>query len=677
MQFVFPAFLIALAAIAIPIIIHLFYFRRFKKVYFTNTRFLREVKEETSARSKLRNLLVLLMRCLAVIFLVLAFAQPFLKRSSAVTLGEKSVSVFVDNSFSMNALSEDVPLLTLAKDRARSIIQAYGAGDRFQILTNDFEGRHQRLLSQEDALGLLDEINPTPAVRSLNEVLERQQQTLESGTSETMVSYLVSDFQQNITDLQTWTDTTMEISLVPLQSVRQSNISIDTAWFESPVQMLNQNSRLFVRVRNWSDEPAENIRLSFQHEGQSKPVGSFTIPARGAVLDTVNFPILRTGWHEAELTITDYPVLFDDNYLLAFPVAEEISVLEIYGAAPHPALTSLFNGIGYFSLESRSASNLDYSSFSSFQLIILQGIGALSSGLSFELQQYLQNGGNVLLFPDRNADLSSYNAFLQSIAANELQPYAEVIRQGVSLNTDAFVFRDVFENPDDNLKLPQTQGNFPLTRYGSRAEETLITYRDGSTYLGQYSVEQGHFFLCAAPLSAEYNDLVRSGEVFVPLLYRMALSSGKARRAAYVIGRDEVIEVANTLSDAETVFKISGGGKEFIPEQRNLGPKTVLSVHTQIEEAGYYDLFLKEEEPLDRFAFNYDRRESDLSYYTTGDLADLLPTDRMSIVDAALRADFGELIGERNKGVSLWRWAIVLALLFLALEVLLLRFWKV
>jgi len=58
MQFLFPGFLAALITLAIPIIIHLFYFRRFKKVYFTNVRFLKEVREESSARRKLRNLLV-------------------------------------------------------------------------------------------------------------------------------------------------------------------------------------------------------------------------------------------------------------------------------------------------------------------------------------------------------------------------------------------------------------------------------------------------------------------------------------------------------------------------------------------------------------------------------------------------------------------------------------------
>ncbi|RME11570.1 MAG: hypothetical protein D6816_01935, partial [Bacteroidetes bacterium] len=131
MQFLYPTFLIAALAIAIPVIIHLFYFRRFKKVYFTNVKFLKEVKEETSARQKLRNLLVLLMRCLAVLALVFAFAQPFIPQGTEVKQGDNAISIFVDNSFSMQSLSEDVPLVEKAKQRAREIVNAYREEDRF------------------------------------------------------------------------------------------------------------------------------------------------------------------------------------------------------------------------------------------------------------------------------------------------------------------------------------------------------------------------------------------------------------------------------------------------------------------------------------------------------------------------------------------------------------------
>ena len=162
MQFLFPAFLFALAALAIPVIIHLFHFRRFRTVYFTNVRFLREVKEETSNRRKIRDLLVLLARCLAVALLVLAFAQPFLPRNTeGVKKGEQAVSIYIDNSFSMNALSKDLSLLEKAKQKAHEIVQAYANNDKFQVLTSDFEGRHQRLVSKEEAMTFIDEVKIT------------------------------------------------------------------------------------------------------------------------------------------------------------------------------------------------------------------------------------------------------------------------------------------------------------------------------------------------------------------------------------------------------------------------------------------------------------------------------------------------------------------------------------
>ena len=118
MSFVYPWFLWALFAISIPIIIHLFHFRRFKTVYFTNVKFLKEVKEQTSARSKLKHLLVLFARILVVAFLVFAFAMPYIpSKNGAAKIGSKDVSIFFDNSFSMSAESEDVRLLEKAQHK--------------------------------------------------------------------------------------------------------------------------------------------------------------------------------------------------------------------------------------------------------------------------------------------------------------------------------------------------------------------------------------------------------------------------------------------------------------------------------------------------------------------------------------------------------------------------------
>jgi len=110
MEFVNPGFLYGLLAISIPVIIHLFNFRRFKKVYFTNVSFIKELKLQTQKQSRLKHLLILIMRILAIAAIVLAFAQPFIPVSeNIINPHEKNaVSIYIDNSFSMQSESSIV-----------------------------------------------------------------------------------------------------------------------------------------------------------------------------------------------------------------------------------------------------------------------------------------------------------------------------------------------------------------------------------------------------------------------------------------------------------------------------------------------------------------------------------------------------------------------------------------
>lgn len=677
MQFLFPTFLFALAALAIPIIIHLFHFRRFKKIYFTNVQFLKEVKEETSARSKLRNILILIARLLALTFLVLAFAQPFIPQDAEVKTGQKNVSVYVDNSFSMDALSRDVKLFEKAKQRAREIVEAYPEEDRFQVLTNDFEGRQQRLLGKDEALAIIDDIELSPATRMTSAVLTRQERVLIDGNVDNKIAYLISDFQKITTDLEQYQDTVIDINLVPLQAVVERNISIDSVWFESPVQMLDQTNNVIIKVRNLSDETAENIRLALKYEGQSKPVGVLNIPARQSILDTVNITILRDGWHQAVLTLTDYPVQFDDDYYFSFFVSENIKILNINQNLPNPYLDAGIKGIPYFSVDNRQSQNLDYSQFGDYQMIILNDVDVLSSGLAFELKSFIENGGNVLVFPSANADLNTYNAFLNSLPANELQNFENAEKQVSQVNIEEFVFRSVFENQSANLKLPTTKGSFKLNRLNSRKEEILLTYRDGSSYISKYQIGDGHFYFSSAPLDINVNDLVKNGEVFIPMIYKMAISAAKSRKIAYVIGRDEVIEARHKSNTSDLVYKIKKQeGGEFIPEQRIIGAKAYFTVHDQVGDAGFFDWYLNESEKLGVFAFNFDRKESDLSYFTLEELKNKVGNN-MSIIETNENTLLTAKIEQRSQGIILWKICLILALLFLAVEILLLRFWKV
>lgn len=684
MQFLFPWFLGALAVLSVPVIIHLFYFRRFKKVYFTNVRFLKEVKEETANRQKLRNLLVLLMRCLAIAAMVLAFAQPFIPQQTAVKKGEKSVSVFVDNSFSMNALSKEASLLDLARQRAKDIVSAYSVEDRFQILTADFEGRHQRLVGKEDALNLIDEIKMSPASRDLSKVLLRQSQCLATGKAEHKVAFLLTDFQKNATDLAAFKDSTVEVNLIPMRAVQEKNLSIDSAWFESPVQMLNLTSTLFVKVSNRTDEPAEEVRLSLRHDGQTLPVGTLSIAPRTSRTDTVRFTILHPGWHEAKLSITDYPVQFDDDFYLNFYVAERINVLEINDLQPSAAIQKAFAGAKFFSLKTQPSRALDYSKFGENQCLIVHDVTSISSGLSSELARFAQAGGNVLVFPPASADLASYKNFLQNIGGGDLGAPEKADRQVSQVNTDEFVFRDVFLNKPANLRLPSSSQNFKLA---SNRGEPILSYRDGSPFLMKYPAGEGAVYFSAVPLDETSSNLTKSAEIFVPMLFKIAIAGSKSGKIAFTIGKDEVLEANHPIASAgrEIVYKLRGvqekqgaeqGNNEFIPEQRVIGTKALLTPGTQVRDAGWYKLSLRPDSTLAEFAFNYDRKESALDYFTEAELSENLPKN-MKILSAAAEASLAQIVGEQNQGITLWRWCVIFALLFLALEVLFLRLWKV
>ncbi|HQU40703.1 MAG TPA: BatA domain-containing protein, partial [Chitinophagales bacterium] len=168
MSFLAPGMLWGLLLLAVPVIIHLFSFRRFKTVYFPDIRFLKQVREESATRNRLKQWLILTARLLAVFFLVMAFAQPFLPGAEkAVTGSSHAVSVYVDNSFSMEAEHDGLSLLEAARQQARAVVNAYGLDDRFQILSNTPDALSQQWLSKEEALDVIGLIKTGPEVQTI------------------------------------------------------------------------------------------------------------------------------------------------------------------------------------------------------------------------------------------------------------------------------------------------------------------------------------------------------------------------------------------------------------------------------------------------------------------------------------------------------------------------------
>ncbi len=673
MQFIYPELLWALALLAVPIIIHLFYFRRFKKVYFSNVRFLKEIKEETSSRNKLKNFLILLMRLLAVAALIFAFAQPFLSSDDQQKVGAKGVSIYIDNSFSMSAESNEESILQLGKKKAIEISEAYGELDKIQILTSDFEGRHQRFVSQEEARGLIDEINSGPSARNISSVINRAKQAMKTESFDHQIIYVISDFQKSITDVFE-ADSNYTINFIPLQTIKESNVSIDSVYLESGVAMLNQSNTAKVVLHNYSSETAENVRLSMNNGTQEKPVGSFEIPAESTITVDASFSPNRTGWHESTMKITDYPIVFDDQYHFSYYVNEAVNILSLNQGTSNKYLSAAFENIPYFKLNNMSVNQIKYDELASNDLIVLNDLVKVSSGLTNELKQYVEAGGNVLIFPSVNADKNNYNDLLASLRSSQLDEYSTDKKEVKTINTNEFIFDGVYENRQaSNLKLPISKGQYQLNSFQNTVQSTLLSYRDGTPYLLKNKLDKGYVYLSAAPLNRDINDLVNNAEIFVPMVYKMALSNAEGGKVAYTIGVDQVLYSDKTKQSAENNFKFTGAS-EFIPGQFNSGKRTILDVGNQIQQAGFYQLELNDTvEGL--YAYNYDKKESSLNYNSPKDLTELFG-DRANIYDETIEANFTQLISERETGISLWRWFLIAALLFLLLEQLFIRLLK-
>jgi hypothetical protein len=688
MKFVNPHFLYALFALAIPIIIHLFNFRKSKRVFFTNNRFLKEVQHDTRAKNKLKHLLILACRLLALIFLVAAFAQPYWPRENGATrTGDKVVSVYIDNSFSMDAVGKSGTLLDEAKKNAKEIAAAYKPSDRFQLLTNDFEGRHQRLVNREEFLELVDEVQSSPVVRTLSEVTKRQQDAI--NTSEGIqtgnkVAFLISDFQKSISDFSSIkTDTTIRFHPVQTEAQNRNNISVDSVWFPSPVRQLSSTESLRIRLKSHSDVAVENAPLRLYLNGQSIP-GSFSIGPNGTIDTVIHFMVRETGLQNGMIEIIDYPVTFDDKFYFSYGVSKSIPILAVNPALENNSVTgnnydylkSLFGTDSAFAFTETDENKIDYSALGNYSFILLNSLNSISSGLSSELKKFVDNGGSVFVFPGDNLDLQSYKDFLTPLGVNSFEKRDTVTTVVDKLNYTHPLYQGVFEKTSGNIDLPSVYDHYKISSGTRTTQEELMRLRNGDLFAGSFRSGKGTVYLCAVPLNDAWSNLPRHA-LFVPTLYQAALFSQPQQQLFYTIGSNENIDLGDINLVGENVFHLSEPTKNFdiIPAQSVIDGHTILDVHRQITQPGnYFVTFGKDQ--LSGIAFNYNRKESDLSTLEPSQIdtscvaAGLKNFSRIENDKKGLTAALTEI----DYGVRLWKNCIWLTLFFLLMEILIIRF---
>jgi hypothetical protein len=679
-QFLHPYALFGLLAISIPVIIHLFNFRRYKKLYFTNLKFLRNLKNETQKQQKLRHLLVLISRILAITFIVLAFSRPYIPGPGGEQQASvRNIDIYIDNSMSMQSAMNGTSLLEIAKSKAREIIEAYGTSDRFRILTNDFEGKHQRYYNRDEILRLISEVEISSMYRELPKVYDRMALAEYEDEDARRHQYYVSDFQRSsyaggISEA----DSAKLLFYIPLLDESPGNVYIDSCWFSVPYHHIGQQQSVYARITNASSVDLEVIPVRLYVDGVQAAIGSVDIPAGGS--SEISLPINNrtAGWHTAEISIEDHPITWDDNFFLSWTVLESIPVMLVSDQDAAFYFSGILGEDSIFRYDYSGVNSLNYSLFSQNNLIILHHVPQLSSGLIRELQEFVGSGGSLFIVPPENTDLASYNRLLSAVEIGQLTAFDTTALKVTGLDATHAFFRDVFEDIPENLDLPVVNGHFPLISDRTTYREVILDLQNGDPYLLFSNHRKGKAYLLTSPLGDQYGNLARHA-LWVPVMYRMALTSRGEDKAYYTIGKDELVETEMDAIPGEQPYRIRSKGQDysFIPAYNRSGEYVDLMMFGMLSAAGHYE-FGSDEEFIMGFSFNFDRLESQPDVFNAAELRETISAEGIKniyVVDSA--GEQGDMdIVQMSQGISLWKLCIWLALFFILLEILLLRLFR-
>jgi hypothetical protein len=683
MNFLFPAFLTALAGISVPIIIHLFRFRRFKRVYFSDIRFLKELKEETDSRNKLRHLLVLLCRIFTIVFLVLAFAQPFLTQKKIINGNiNQPVSIFVDNSFSMATVGEQGTLLDEAKQKAAEIVSAYPPSTSFQLLTQDFEGKHQRLVNREEFLEMLEEVKPGGNSKALSEIFQRQKDIL-AASGETPASlYYLSDFQTSAFGKLTFgAKNPFNVFLLPLKGNPSANLAIDSLWFAEPVQLPGAQTTIYAQVINYGTAEANEIPVRLIIDGKQKAVTNLSLlPGEKKKIDLA-FTQEKKGLKFGELSLEDNPVTFDNHFYFSYVLEDKIKVLDLHQGQANAFLNSLFGQDSSIYFVQQNEKNIDFASFADFDFIILNQYNALSTGLVTELIKFVEAGHFLLVMPPvNNLEPAGYDLLANQLGLPQFRAKPDTVRTQVeNIQYRHRIFKNVFEA--DKLKgnilnLPKVLQYYRWSNQSSAAEEQLLGLMNRVPLLSAFVLPQGGVYYSAVAADDLFGNFHRHA-LFVPSLFNMALYSKNTGPLYFTLGKEEAIAVRNSSQKREDILHLKGLNNkiDFIPSLRKSGFETKINFYGQIKQDGNFLLLNQGNDSLKPLSFNYDRRESSHEFLAADKIKATFSDagfDRVEVISGP-EGSLNQTIKELNEGTSLWKFCLIIALIFITLEIILLR----
>ena len=681
MNFLYPGFLWAFALLIIPVIIHLFNFKKHKTIYFSSLTFVKHVDQQTKSTQKLKHILVLISRLLAFTFLVLAFAQPYLSSdANQAKSGSPLIAMYIDNSFSMQARGSDGELLSEARENARSIIDKSTVDTRFIIGTNDMSGTEEHTLTRIEAYEKLDKIALSPIVRNLDEILKWQNELLEiekTSNSKASIQYvLFSDFQKgNVLKKMSFNAENIGLYPIHLKPENESNISIDSVWFSSPIHKKNAVNELNIRIGNYGQSTLENVELQIEINKFKKTI-FVELPENQKTTTSISYTDKTVGIKKGKIHLIDDHVLFDDSFYISYEVKKSIKVLILNGENSVPNINTVLTLDNYYQVIEKDITSVTKDDFSSIDIVFLNGSNDLSAGIASYLSEFTSTGGSVALFPGVKPNKSEWNSFLTDL---DLPTFGTQISSGTKinrLNFDDPFFSGVFDSKPDNLNLPSVSKVFQTLSNSSTSVSNLIVLKNGlSLFVANQS--KGNHFMFYSSLDESFGGFTKDA-LFSTIILRMCEVSQRSKPLFMTIGSDARYPIYGVINE-QTPIHVKNETVDFIPPSFNVSGTHYISLtgisEIELLQSGNYDVF--SDKTIGAISLNYGGEESILKYYNQSELNEYFTSSGFKSINYSEIGQSSKLSTvDINKPFSYWKICIILTLIFVGVEMLLVRLLK-
>lgn len=635
MQFKHPEILYFLFLLVIPILVHLFQLRRFKTVYFTNVKLLKELQTQTRKSSKIKKWLLLVTRLLVLTCLIIAFAQPYFKHQNTPKKGNELIIV-LDNSFSMQAKG---PKGELLKRSIQELLEELPENQSFSLLTNS-------------------ELYWDTDIKSI----QKELQNLDYSALPFQLDYLLN--QVEIKKKQVPKDYIIITDAIQAESKKAIELAQNNSvYFIQPkAENLSNISIQNVAISQVMDQFYE-LKINLQSFGSKKREIPLSVISSGKKLATTLVQIDKSNKEikltipkkdiQATIHIEDQSLAYDNDFYLSISKPEKAALLAIGSLAQNNFLDRIFTA-EEFNFKSTELKSLDYNQIENQEAIVLNELDDLPLALGTTLKTYYEKGGTIIFIPNKNNIPSTLNNFVANFGSLKYGMLSSTEKKITTINFSHPLYQAVFKNKVTNFQYPKVKSSFGLT--GNTA---VLHYEDQSIFMGSSTNQLGNFYAFAAPINKQ-NSNFQNAPLIVPTLYNMGQNQSKTGINAYTIGENQSLILETVLTKDEAVA-IQNNDYSFIPLQQILNAKCKLTFGDYPEKAGNYEV-IKDEESLKKISFNFARTESDITAINSGIFDTFTKVNNIATV-------LNDIASERSSS-EIWKWFLFGTLLLLCTELL-------